>query len=129
MGIIKLKKDKKRKELPVYNPKELYLLTTNIVSNYDDGKGFGPRYVEQYYLTKMKDNKYYEIFSNVEIKYEDDSTAGFICREFNTPMISKVEPFTEYVKDPNKKLTTEEIFYFITMINVQKIIKDSTKEN
>lgn len=128
MGIFKLNKEKKRKELASYDPNEMYLLTTTIVSSYDDGTGVGPRCVEQCYLAKMEDGKYYEIFSGVEIKCADNSIEGYAFGEFDTPTIEKIEPFTKYVKNPNKKLSTEKLFYFITMFNAAKIIEQNTKK-
>lgn len=123
----KSKKEKKRKDLAIYDPNEIYLLTTTIKSCYDDGTGIA-KSVEQYYLAKMEEGKYYEIFSGVEIKCADSSTEGYVVGEFNTPTIKKIEPFTEYVKDPNKKLSTENLFYFITTINAAKIIEENTKK-
>lgn len=128
MGIFNSKKEKKRTDLAIYAPSEIYLLTTTIISSYDDGTGCGPRCIKQYYLAKKENDKYYELFSGVEIRCLYNSTEGYTDGEFNTPIIEKIEQFTEYVKDPNKKLSTEKLFYFITMFNAAKIIEQNTKK-
>ena len=114
------KNKKSRQDLKIYNPKEIYVLTTDIVSDCDDGSGAGPRSITQYYLATKKEEKFYELFSKVEIKYADNSTPGFTFGNFNTPMIKKVEKLEEYVKDLNAKLTAEDLFYFLTMLNGSK---------
>ena len=65
----------------------------------------------------------------MEIKYADNSTPGFTFGSFNTPMIKKVKKLEEYVKDPNIKLTSKELFYFITEINTDEIILKDVEEN
>lgn len=114
------KNKKSRQDLKLYNPKQIYVLTTEIVSNCDDGSGAGTRSITQYYLATKEEEKFYELFSKVEIKYADNSTPGFTFGSFNTPMIKKVEKFKEYVTNPNAKLTAEDLFYFLTMLNASK---------
>lgn len=111
------KNKENRQEPKLYNPKQIYLLTTEIVSNCDDGSGAGPRSITQYYLATKEEEKFYELFSKVEIKYADNSTPGFTFGNFNTPMIKKVEKFEKYVANPNAKLTAKDLFYFLTMVN------------
>ena len=111
------KNKKSRQDLKIYNPKEIYVLTTDIVSDCDDGSGAGPRSITQYYLATKEEEKFYELFSKVEIKYADNSTPGFTFGNFNTPMIKKVEKFEKYVANPNAKLTAKDLFYFLTMVN------------
>lgn len=113
----KKRKNKDRQFLKLYDPKEIYLLTTEIISNCDDGSGAGPRCVTQKYLATKKDGKFYEFFSKVEIKSKDTSVPGFSFREFNVPMIEKVEFLKDYANDPNTLLTEEQLFYFITKVN------------
>lgn len=114
-NVIKIRKG--RQDLKLYNPKRIYLLTTEIVSNCDDGSGAGPRSITQHYLATKEEEKFYELFSKVEIKYADNSTPGFTFGNFNTPMIKKVEKFEKYVANPNAKLTAKDLFYFLTMVN------------
>lgn len=114
------KNKESRQEPKLYNPKKIYLLTTEIVLNCDDESGAGPRSITQYYLATKEEEKFYELFSKVEIKYADNSTPGFTFGSFNTPMIKKVEKFKEYVTNPNAKLTVEDLFYLLTMLNASK---------
>ena len=123
------KNKEERKDLKIYNPKEIYVLTTDIVSDCDDGSGAGPRSITQYYLATKEEEKFYELFSKVEIEYADNSTPGFTFGSFNTPMIKKVEKLEKYVKDPNIKLTAEQLFYFITEINTDEMILRDLEEN
>ena len=113
----KKRKKEKREYVELYSPKEIYLLTTQIISKCDVGSGVGPICFTQKYLATKKDGKFYEFFSKVEIKYEDHSTPGFSFGEFNVPMIEEVEYLKDYANDPNILLTGEQLFYFITEIN------------
>lgn len=104
--------------LKKYNPKKIYLLTTEIVSNYDDGSGAGPiKGITQYYLAKKKGKEFYELFSKVKIKEKGKS--------FNQPSIKEIESMVEYVKDPNEKLSAEDLFHYITKLNIDEIMKKS----
>lgn len=104
--------------LKKYNPKKIYLLTTRILSDYDDRRGAGPKKsITQYYLAKKKGKEFYELFSKVKIEQK--------VKSFNKPIIEKIEFMVEYVKDPNKKLSAEELFYYITKLNTNEIIKKS----
>lgn len=110
-----------------YNPKDIFLLTTEITSNYNDGSGFGPRVITEYYLATKKDENFYELFSKVKIEKEEDThSEGVCCKNFNTPYITQVEPLTDYVRNPNKKLTADLLFGFITEANTDIRIKDLT---
>lgn len=121
-------KNKDREFLELYDPKEIYLLTTEIISDCNDGSGAGPRCVTQKYLATKKGEKFYEFFSKVEIKYEDNSVQGFSFREFNVPMINKVEQLKEYVKGSNVWLTEEQLFYFITKENTDmRVLENCVK--
>ena len=109
----------KRDNLKKYNPKEIYLLTTDIISSY--GTGDGPMCFTQCYLATKENKKFYELFSRVEITYEG---------RFDIPFIKKVEKFEKYVKDPNIKLTAEELFYFINRTNAANRVQEhSVEEN
>jgi len=123
------KNKKGRQDLKLYNPKETYLLTTHIISDYNDESGAGPISVTQYFLATKKEGKFYELFSKVEIKYEDNSISDFIFKSFNEPIIKKAEKLEKYVKDPDTNLTAEELFHFITMKNANKIIWKDSKED
>lgn len=119
MNIFNKKKRKKdnREFLELYSPKEIYVLTTKILSECHTESGSKPISVTQKYLATKKDGKFYEFFSKVEIKSKDTSVPGFSFREFNVPMIEKVEFLKDYANDPNTLLTEEQLFYFITKVN------------
>lgn len=116
-------KDHEYSEL--YDPNKIYLVTTEIISDCDDGSGLGPRCVTQKYLATKNDGKFYEIFSKVEIKYEDNSIPGFSFGEFNIPIIKEVEQLKYHVKNPNVWLTQKQLFYFITKENTDMRILEN----
>ena len=119
-------KEQKPEEVE-YNPKDIFLLTTEIISSYDDGSGLGPRIITEYYLATKKDEDFYELFSKVKIEKEEDThSEEFCCKNFNTPYITQVEPLTDYVRNPDKKLTADLLFGFITEANTDIRIKDLT---
>lgn len=113
------KESEKREDLRIYNPRELYLLTTNIISSYNDESELGPRDVVQYYLATKEGKEYYELFSKVKIEYSKNDS-----KDFNVPYIKKEENMTGYVKNPNLLLTAKELFYFITEINICEKVKE-----
>lgn len=81
------KKNKNESEVPKkYHIEEVYVLKTYIVSNINDGTGAGPRCITCYFLAKKEKEKYFELFSNVEIKKESSY--------FNAPVIEEVKPLT-----------------------------------
>lgn len=113
-----------------YNPKDIFLLTTEIISSYNDGSGLGPRIITEYYLATKKDEDFYELFSKVKIEKEEDTQGkGICCQQFNTPYIVKVEPLIDYVKNPDKMLTEELLFGFITEANTDNRIEDLAKRD
>lgn len=97
---------------------EVYVLKTNIVSNSDDGVGLGPRRrITCYFLAKKKKEKYFELFSNVEIKKE--------LSRFNVPVIEEVKPLTDYISDKYKARTMESklLFDFLLHLNMENIME------
>lgn len=120
---MKFFEDRKKRE---YEVDKVYVLTTDLVSDYDDGNGCSPGTVTAYYLATKKDDKYYELFSGVYIEGEftkDGSSKPIMVRSFNTPYIMSVEPLRKHIKDMYKKLNSEELFYFITEMNLTEVIK------
>lgn len=98
---------------------KIYLLTTSIISNYNDGSGLGPRVVTRYFLAKENKGKYYELFSNVLIK-EKEANGGY----FNTPCIEKIEPLTKYMKNPGKKTMEKKLLFdFLLELNTDEFVK------
>lgn len=101
-----------------YNVHKIYVLKTNIVSNSDDGVGLGPRRrIKCYFLAKKKKEKYFELFSNVEIKKE--------LSRFNAPVIEEVKPLTDYINDKYKRKTMESklLFDFLLNLNMENIME------
>lgn len=102
----------------------VYVLTTEIVSNYDDGSGWGPQVVTLYYLGTKKKDEYYELFSGVKLEKNKNS------KTFNKPYITKVEPLNEYLKDEEMKtIKLELLFDFITDMNVTKIVSQRSSDS
>ena len=96
----------------LYETERIYLLTTEVISDYNDGSGAGPiASIQQYYLATKEQDKYYELFSKVELTEE---------KKFNIPHIVKVGRITEYVKD--EMLTSEELFEFVLKRNMELML-------
>ena len=70
-------------------------------------------------MTTTEKGKFYELFSKVEIEYPDNMTPGVTFGKFNTPMIKEVESLKKNVVNPNKKLSAEDLFYFLNMSNAK----------
>ena len=125
-------KNEESKVLSTIRTEEVKVATAVVTSNYDDGSGLGPRCVEWYFLVHEVDGKYHEIFSGKQIEREEDTHCGeFSIKNFNTPYIQKLEPLTEYLKNPEKKvIELELLFDFILDMNVQKQLApfDKNKE-
>ena len=104
------------------NVEEINIATTIIISSYNDGSGAGPRCVKWYFLVREVNGKYYEIFSNKQIEKEEDTHHnGFTSRSFDTPYIQKLEPLTQYLRNPKKKvIELQLLFDFILDINVKE---------
>ena len=96
---------------------EVYVLKTYIVSNINDGTGAGPRCITCYFLAKKEKEKYFELFSNVEIKKESSY--------FNAPVIEEVKPLTDYISDEYKKKAMESklLFDFLLNLNMENIME------
>lgn len=108
----------------------LKVATTIIFSSCDDGSGAGPRCVKWYFLVRELNGKYYEIFSNKQLEKEADTHHdGCTSKKFDTPYIEKLEPLTEYLKNPKKKvIDLQLLFEFILEMNVQEQVSTS-KDN
>lgn len=112
------KKNKTELEVPKkYNIDEVYVLKTYIVSDINDGTGAGPRCITCYFLAKKEEEKYFELFSNVEIKKESSY--------FNEPVIEEVKPLTDYINDKYKRRTMESklLFDFLLNLNMENIME------
>lgn len=111
---------KNKQDKKTYATNEIYVLTTTITSNYDDGSHNGPICVTWYFLATKKDDFYYELFSEKKIEKETDMHSdGVVSLTFNVPYIERVEPITQYLVDSSKKeLDKVLLFDFITNMNV-----------
>ncbi len=110
-----VRKKKTKSEIPKkYHIDEVYVLKTYILSTIDEGTGLGPRSITKFFLAKKEDEKYFELFSNVEIK-EDLS--------YNSPIIDEVKPLTDYISDEYKERTIEFLFDFILRLNTKNIME------
>lgn len=101
---------------------EVKVATTIIISSYNDGSGLGPRRVKWYFLVREVNGKYHEIFSDKQIEKEEDTHHnGFTSQSFDTPYIQKLEPLTQYLRNPKTKvIELQLLFDFILDMNVQE---------
>lgn len=111
----KSKKDTSNTEIKVA---DVYVVTSNLTSSYDDGSGCGPMCVTLYFLAKCEDDEYYELFYGKKFE-KKESKDGYSFQKFDTPYVEKVEPLKKYLKDPDKVIIDIEfLFDFITNMNV-----------
>lgn len=111
------RKQGKKRTSQLYNVEDVYVLKTYIVSNINDGTGLGPRCITCYFLAKKEEEKYFELFSNLEIKKE--------LSYFNEPVIEEVKPLTDYINDKYKRRTMESklLFDFLLNLNMENIME------
>ena len=131
MSFFKRKKSNNRSAKLKFNCADVYLLTTTIISSYDDGMGYGPRCVTLYFLSTRCQNEYYELFSGKKLKKESDCHSdGFVSKTFDEPYIEKIEPLKDYLRDKNKKtMDSQLLFDFITQMNVEASISNSGRSD
>ena len=103
-------------ESKVYNCADVYVLLVTSVSNINDGSCCGPRCFDFYLVGTKVEDKYYELFSGVELKTS--------CNYFNTPYIKEVKPLKEYLTNPKlSKIDGQLLFGFLSELNTDIIIK------
>lgn len=120
MAFFKKRKDSKPPSTLV-NVEDVYVVTTTITSSYNDGTGCGPRCVKWYFLAKLENNEYFELFAGKKLEKD------LVCVKFDTPYIEKVEPLTEYLCVNHKKhINIQLLFDFITNMNVKNSLQTST---
>lgn len=109
------RKQGKKRTSQLYNVEDIYVLKTYIISDTYDGKG--PRSVVNFFLARKENEKYYEIFSNVEF----DPNA----KRLNIPIIDEIKPLREYTGDKFKqKMSNELLFYFILGLNTENSMQN-----
>lgn len=123
MGIFTRKRKPADNEKMANNPNvniaDVLVITTEVISSYNDGAGFGPRCVTMYFLAKCENEEYYELFSGKKLEKETQSEKGFISQTFDTPYVKKAEYLTKYLRNPDKKtMDIHSLFDFITVMNV-----------
>lgn len=105
--------------------KDVFLLTTYVVSSYDDGSHDGPKMVKVLFYATKGENAYYELFSGMEIK-PFDVEHPIEC--FDKAFMKKAEPLAKYLRNPNDSMMkASELMEFLTLLNTQEILKARTK--
>ena len=98
---------------------DVYVITSMIISSYNDGTGCEPMFVTMYFLARREDGEYYELFSGKKIEKDNRPKDGFLVQNFDTPYVKKAEPLKVYLKHPNKStIDIQCLFDFITNMNV-----------
>ena len=111
------------------NVNNVYVVTTKIISSFDDGSYNGPMSTTFFFLAKLNedDGEYYELFT--ETKLEKKSEERSFSKKLDTPYVEKAEPLTEYLRNPEEVLIAKkELFMFITQMNVQSKLEAISKK-
>lgn len=105
---------------------DIYVVTSEIISSYNDGNGCGPICVTMYFLAKCEGNEYYELFSGKKLEKKEQLEDDFcvLLQNFDTPYLEKAEPLTKYLTYPNQTIIDiQSLFDFITEMNVSSWLK------
>ena len=105
---------KQTKEQSLYDARNIFVLTTIIISDYKYDQDLGGIRYTQYYLATEKEDHYFEFFSGIELEEGVNYP--------NYPDIRKVEPLTKYTI--LKKVTADFLFSFITEMNATQRARD-----
>lgn len=102
------------------NVEDVYVAKATITSSYNDLTGCGPKCVTWYFLIKIVNNDYHEIFSNRKLeKKEDTHKDDVVFAKFDTPYVEKIKPLREYlIHKSEKKMSIQLLFDFIINMNV-----------
>ena len=115
-SVQQIKKDVVSPAQKVYNCSDVYILLVTSASNINDGSCCGPRCFDFYLVGTKVEDKYYELFSGVELKTS--------CNYFNTPYIKEVKPLKEYLTNPKlSKIDGQLLFGFLSELNSDIIIE------
>lgn len=102
-------------ESKVYNCADVYVLLVASVSKISAGPCCSPRQVNFYLVGTKIEDKYYELFSGVELKTSPS--------DFNTPFIKEIEPLKEYLTDPElSEIDGQLLFGFLVELNTDTIM-------
>jgi len=108
---------------------DIYVTTAMIISSHYDESGCGPMCVTMYFFAKCEDGEYYELFSCKKLDMEKEPENGILCQSFDTPYVKKAEPFSRYMKNPNKAtIDIQSLFDFITEMNVLNMLGAFSEE-
>ena len=106
--------------------RNVFLLTTYLVSSYDDGSHDGPKMVKVLFYAKKSENAYYELFSGMEIK-PFDVEHPIEC--FDKAFMKKAEPLANYLSNPSDyMMKASELMEFLTLLNTREILKAKNKQ-
>ena len=76
------------------NVEDVYVATTTITSSHNDGTDCGPRCVTWYFLVKLENNEYHELFAGKKIEKEEDTHKDdMVVASFDTPYIGSMSSF------------------------------------
>ena len=110
----------KKKQKGTINSKvkvdDIYVISSLIISSYDDGTDDGPYTVTMYFLAKCINNEYYELFSGKKLEKESQNDSS--TKSLDTPYVLKAEPLKNYLN--TNKIDIQSLFDFITLFNVEK---------
>ena len=101
---------------------DVYIATSNLKANCNDGKGFYEKKVTLFYLAVKVSYGYKELFTGRDLCLDEDE-------EFlDIPFIQKVEPLREYLGDyEQEEISYSALFDIIATINA--MVKLGSLEN
>mgnify|MGYP004637462569 CR=1 FL=1 len=115
-SVKQIKKDVVSPAQKVYNCSDVYVLLVRSKSTFNDGSGCNIRCANFYLAGTKVEDKYYELFSGVELKTS--------CSYFNKPYIKEVKPLKEYLTNPKpSKIDGQLLFDFLSKLNTDTVIK------
>ena len=106
--------------------RNVFLLTTYVVSSYDDGSHDGPKMVKVLFYATKGENAYYELFSGMKIE-PFDVEHPIEC--FDKAFMKKAEPLSKYLSNPSDyMMKASELMEFLTILNTQETLKAKSKQ-
>ena len=106
--------------------RNVFLLTTYVVSSYDDGSHDGPKMVKVLFYATKGENAYYELFSGMKIE-PFDVEHPIEC--FDKAFMKKAEPLSKYLRNPSDyMMKASELMEFLTILNTQETLKSKSKQ-
>lgn len=111
------------------NVSEVKVANVMFISSSGAGLGAGPMCTNFYLLVREEDGKYYELFSDRKIEKEsdkkekgsDEHSPDFTSLNFDKPYIRKIEPLTNYLRNPKlKAIKLHLLFDFLLCLNVEE---------